>query len=134
MSTASSLTKAQEAQQRYYRARRAELLKEHPELTTKRAQLQRLRSEWNLLTPEERKTYEKPDKVEGVPEEPGEEVGVEEFLENVKQERKKDDIDPEYEEDEVLSIVNHKSKWKLTHGRKKKVRINYFANSTLRLN
>ena len=93
-----------------------------------------MKSEWNLLTAEEKKAYEKPEKAGGAPDEPGEEVGVEEFLDNVKHERKKDEVDPEFEEDEVLSIVNHKSKWKLTHGRKKKVRINYFANSTLRLN
>lgn len=103
-------------------------MREHPELDTKRKQLQRMRSEWHLLSPEERKPYER---------EPGtlcEDVGVEDFLSTVKKERKKEEVDPEFEEDEVLSIVNHKNKWKLTYGRKKKMRVGMFVNSPLRLN
>jgi len=124
-----SLTKLQEAQQRYFRTRKLELLKEHPELSTKRAQLQRMKSEWNLLTAAERRVYEKEGK-NGT----GEEVGVDDFMDHVKEERKRDDINPEFEEDDVLSIVNHKSKWKLTYGRKKKVRISYAPSTDFRLN
>ena len=129
--TPCALTKAQEAQQRYFQSRKPELLKEHPELTTKRAQLQRMKSEWNLLTPEEKRVYEKDGK-SGV----GEEVGVDEFIDYVKEERKKDEINPDFEEDDVLSIVNHKSKWKLTYGRnlKKKLRVSYQPNTDFRLN
>ncbi len=128
-SPAPNLTKLQEAQQRYFRTRRLELLKEHPELETKRAQLQRMKSEWNLLTPAERRVYEKDGKNET-----GEEVGVDDYMDYVKEERKRDDINPEFEEDDVLSIVNHKSKWKLTYGRKKKVRISNLPSTDFRLN
>ena len=116
-----------ESRTRYYLARRDELLKEHPELTTKKLQLQRMKSEWNLMSDEEKKPY-----MGG--KEDGGEVGVEEFMSAVKKERRKEEVDPEFEEDEVLSIVNHKSKWKLTYGRKKKMRLGMVPNSMLRLN
>ena len=82
-----------------------------------------------MLTAAERRVYEKEGK-NGT----GEEVGVDDFMDHVKEERKRDDINPEFEEDDVLSIVNHKSKWKLTYGRKKKVRISYAPSTDFRLN
>ncbi|CAG9317373.1 unnamed protein product [Blepharisma stoltei] len=54
-----------------------------------------------------------PYKLEG-----SEEVGVDDFLSNIASERKKRVVDEEYQEDEVLSIVNHKNKWKKTWSKK----------------
>lgn len=128
MSTEAKASKDKEALGRYFTARRDDLLKEHPELTTKRQQFQRMRSEWKLLSPEERLPYENES------EKPAEanEIGVDDFLTAVKKERTKDEVDPEFEEDDVLSIVNHKSKWKLTYGKKKKMRVSNVANCPLR--
>lgn len=129
MSTEAPNNPDKEALIRYFTARKDELLKEHPELTTKRQQQQRMRSEWKLLSPEERLPYQSDPakKVEGV------EIGVEEFITTVKKERRKEEVDPEFEEDDVLSIVNHKSKWKLTYGKKKKMRVSGVGNCELSL-
>jgi len=47
-------------------------------------------------------------------------VGLAEFMTTLKQERKKKkaDINPEYREDDILEIVNHKQNWKRTWGKK----------------
>jgi len=129
MSTEAPVHPDKEALARYFTARKDELLKEHPELTTKRQQQQRMRSEWKLLSAEERQPYEAgPTKrAEGV------DVGVDEFITAVKKERRKEEVDPEFEEDDVLSIVNHKSKWKLTYGKKKKMRVSSIGNCELSL-
>lgn len=129
MSTEAPNNTDKEALARYFTSRKDELLKEHPELTTKRQQQQRMRSEWKLLSPEERLPYQADStkRVEGV------EIGVEEFITTVKKERRKEEVDPEFEEDDVLSIVNHKSKWKLTYGKKKKMRVSGVGNCELSL-
>ena len=129
MTTEGKPSKEKEALARYFEARKEELLKEHPELTTKRLQQQRMRSEWKLLTPEERLPYvNDPKQVEE-----GHEIGVDDFITAVKRERRKEEVNPEFEEDDVLSIVNHKRKWKMTYGKKKKMRESSVPNCPLSL-
>ena len=48
------------------------------------------------------------------------EIDVDSFMSTIKEARKQKDIQEEFKEDYVLSILNHKKKWKKTWSRKKK--------------
>ena len=80
--------------------------------------------EWDLMTPAEKLPfYEianneklqfelKKDQIQ--------EIGVDSFMSSIKEARKQKDVLEEFKEDHVLSILNHKKKWKQTWTRKKK--------------
>jgi HMG-box domain len=48
------------------------------------------------------------------------EVGVDSFMKSIKEARRQKEIKEEYKEDDVLSILNHKKRWKKTWTKKKK--------------
>ena len=65
-----------------------------------------------------------------------EEIGVNDYIETIGTNRKQKSVPEEFAEDEVLSIVNHKRRWKKTHPKreqrdKKKKRMD---DTSLRLN
>lgn len=48
------------------------------------------------------------------------EVEVDSFMSSIKEARKQKDVEEEFQEDDILSIINHKKKWRQTWSRKKK--------------
>ena len=96
----------------------------------KRTVARRLAEEWRKLEEGDRLGYEN----EGGRDDGVLAIGVTEFMDRVKRERKKEDVDPEFKEDQVLMLVNHKEKRGAAGGRKKRddrgtfsqFRLNYF--------
>ena len=82
------------------------------------------REEWNLMTAEEKLPFfnaylEQQHYFESVKDQLME-IDVDSFMDSIKEARKQKEVQDEFKEDDVLSILNHKKKWKTTWTRKKK--------------
>ena len=80
--------------------------------------------EWNLMNDEEKKPFLELCKSEksyfdSIKDQVFE-VGIDSFMSEIKAARKQKNIQEEFREDDILSIINHKKKWKKTWSKKKK--------------
>lgn len=51
------------------------------------------------------------------------EIDVDSFMDSIKKARKQKDVKDEFKEDDILSIVNHRNKWKKTWTKQKKEKV-----------
>jgi hypothetical protein len=107
----------------YALSRKADLKLEFPDYTSAQIR-QMIDIEWSSMPTSEKLEYDQESQKEKLrirnKKDCDETVGLGEFMTTLKQERKKKkaDIDPEYKEDHILEIVNHKQNWKRTWGKK----------------
>lgn len=120
---------------RYIRIRTEESKKEYKLLTVNELN-DLMMDEWRNLTEEEKKPYisaYKEDRdiwVKNLDDVKA--IGVDSYLQTIKEKRMQTDVDSEFIEDDVLTIVNHKRNWKKTWTKKRKqeskIKNPYFTN------
>lgn len=82
------------------------------------------REEWSLMTPEDKlpfeEAYSQQKDYYETNKDQLEEIDVDSFMTTIKEARKNKQVQDEFKEDAVLSILNHKQKWKKTWTKRKK--------------
>jgi hypothetical protein len=83
--------------------------------------------EWSLMTDEQKSpfvdAFEQEKAYYDTIKEDIEEIDVDSFMETIKEARKQKTVKDEFKEDDVLSIVNHRNKWKKTWTKQKKEKV-----------
>lgn len=83
--------------------------------------------EWNLMSMEEKlpffDAFEQQKAYYDTIREDIEEINVDNFMDSIKAARRQKNVGEEFKEDHVLSIVNHRNKWKTTWTKQKKEKI-----------
>ena len=83
--------------------------------------------EWNLMSTEDKlpffDAFEQQKAYYDTIRDDIEEINVDNFMDSIKAARRQKDVGEEFKEDHVLSIVNHRNKWKTTWTKQKKEKI-----------
>lgn len=79
----------------------------------------------------EPKPKSNPGKVKG-----SEDVGVKDYITEIKEQRKRRTVDEDFMEDEILEIVNHKRRWKRTYSQRvqRLMKVKIMKDGNLRMN
>lgn len=115
--------KVRSAKYLYTLSRKTEIKLEHPDYTSVQIS-QLLDTEWSNLPSQSKLPYEHESEKERLKirnkGDSVDTVGIAEFMSTLKTERKKKkvEIDPEFKEDDILQIVNHKRNWRKTWTKK----------------
>lgn len=95
------------------------------------------KEEWSLITEDDKRPWLEAARAEKssfeLKKNEIEEIGVDNFMMTIHEARKNKETKEEFKEDDVLSILNHKKKWKTTWTRKKRevARVNKNFNNNV---